>query len=87
MVKDNRRAITLFNLTERESSYLDLYKESVAHRINSADDSDRNFNWLNEYAATQANDLVITPPRLISVEYPEQSMAVLFDQLTRHERT
>ena len=87
MVKDNRRAIKLFNLTEREASYLELYKESVAHRINAADDDDRNFNWLNEYAATRANDLVITPPRLISVENPEQSMAVLFDKLTRHERT
>jgi hypothetical protein len=87
MVKDNRRAIKLFNMTERESSYLDLYKESVAHRINAADADDRNFNWLNEYAATRANDLAITPPRLISVEDPEQSMAVLFDRFTRHERT
>jgi len=111
MVKDNRRAITLFNMTERESSYLELYKESVAHRINAADDSDRSFNWLNEYAATRANDLVIshlfpweltqteqyaatrandlviTLPRMTKVEDPETSMAVLFDQLTRHERT
>jgi hypothetical protein len=87
MVKDNRRAITLFNMTERETSYLELYKESVAHRINAADDVDRNLNWLIEYAATRANDLVITPPRMTRVEDPEQSMAVLFDQLTRHERT
>jgi len=87
MVKDNQRAISLFNLTDRETSHLELYKESVAHRINAADVDDRNFNWLNEYAATRANDLVITPPRMTSVEDPEISMSVLFDQLTRHERT
>jgi hypothetical protein len=87
MIKDNRRAIELFNMTEREASYLELYKESVAHRINAADEDDRNLNWLIDYAATWANDLQITPPRLISVEDPEQSMAVLFDKLTRHERT
>jgi len=87
MVKDNQRAVALFNMTERETSYLELYKASVAHRINAADDADRNFKWLNEYAATRANDLVITPPRMTRVEDPEISMAVLFDQLTRHERT
>jgi hypothetical protein len=87
MIKDNRRAITLFNMTKRESSYLELYKESVAHRINAADEDYRSLNWLNEYAATRANDLVVTPPRMTRVEDPETSMAVLFDQLTRHERT
>ena len=87
MVKGNRRAISLFNMTESGKTFLELVMESIAHRVNIASDADRNFAWLKEYAASQAGDLVITPPRHLSVDDPEASMALLFGQLTRHERT
>ena len=87
MIKDNRRAIRLFNMTERDQELLETCKDSLAFRVHITSDSDRNLSWLTAFALTWDNDLSVTPPRPLSVEDPEASMALLFDQLTRHERT
>ena len=79
----NRRARILFGHEHVDAKRLDFAKASIEKRLKTDREHLSRIDNFRDYAARQANELVITPPRFIKVTEPAKQLMELFEEFVR----
>ncbi len=77
----NTRVRQFFGPDSFDRQQLDAAKRAIEERLQVERDQFRSLDDLERFIDTRANEIIITPPRLIRVVDPERELADLFDEL------
>lgn len=80
MTHDNKRVRHVFG-SQLRLDYLQTFKESFAERIRAEKTNLYGLDDLKDFIARRANSFLITEPRSIAVDDPQQTLAGLFTEL------